>query len=68
LPSTFLPLEPFIYGRDDDKSMIFDSLECVTKDKLYVFSFVGMAGIGKIALAQHLYNDPGIMEIFYLTA
>jgi hypothetical protein len=32
-PSTFLPLEPFIYDRDDNKSVIFDWLKCVTKDK-----------------------------------
>jgi hypothetical protein len=41
-PSTFLPREPFIYGRDVDISRIFNWLKRVTKDKLSMFSLVGM--------------------------
>jgi hypothetical protein len=39
-PSTFLPLEPFIYDRDDNKSVIFDWLKCVTKDKRSLLAFL----------------------------
>ncbi|KAK2643519.1 hypothetical protein Ddye_025282 [Dipteronia dyeriana] len=58
-PSTCLLTEPAVYGRDEDKRKI---LEMMSNDELNganfrVISIVGMAGVGKTALAQVVYND-----------
>ncbi|WVZ03282.1 hypothetical protein V8G54_024088 [Vigna mungo] len=57
--STSLVAEEVIYGRDEDKDMIFSWLTSDTNDtKLSILSIVGMGGMGKTTLAQHIYNDP----------
>ncbi|WVZ16954.1 hypothetical protein V8G54_009936 [Vigna mungo] len=61
--STSLVAEEVIYGRDEDKEMIFNWLRSNTNDnKLSILSIVGMDGMGKTTLAQHVYNDPKTEE------
>ncbi|KAL2335106.1 hypothetical protein Fmac_016319 [Flemingia macrophylla] len=65
LPSTSLVVESVIYGRDDDKEIIFNWLRSKTDkiSQLSILSIVGMGGLGKTTLAQHIYNDPRMKEI-----
>ncbi|KOM49456.1 hypothetical protein LR48_Vigan08g028300 [Vigna angularis] len=61
--STSLVAEEVIYGRDENKEMIFSWLTSDTNDnKLSIISLLGMGGIGKTTVAQHVYNDPKIKE------
>ena len=61
--STSLVAEEVIYGRDEDKEMIFSWLTSNPNDnKLSILSIVGMGGMGKTTLAQHIFNDPKIKE------
>ncbi|RDX75101.1 putative disease resistance RPP13-like protein 1, partial [Mucuna pruriens] len=62
LPSTSLVVESVIYGRDDDKEIIFNwlTLDTGNHNQLSILSIVGMGGEGKTTLAQHVYNDPRI--------
>lgn len=66
LPTSSLVDETIIYGRDDDKEIIFNWLICEPKnDKpLSIIFVVGMRGMGKTMLAQHLYNDPRMEGVF----
>ncbi|KAL2335691.1 hypothetical protein Fmac_016904 [Flemingia macrophylla] len=64
LPSTSLVVESVIYGRDDDKEIIFNWLtsQADNINQLSILSIVGMGGLGKTTLAQHIYNDPRTQE------
>jgi hypothetical protein len=71
LPSTSLPVDSVIYGRDVDKEVICDWLISDAendKPQLSIVSIVGMGGIGKTTLAQHLYNDPKMEDTFDIKA
>ncbi|KAL2588164.1 hypothetical protein GLYMA_13G184800v4 [Glycine max] len=64
LSSTSLVVESVIYGRDDDKATILNWLTSDTDNhnELSILSIVGMGGMGKTTLAQHVYNNPRIVE------
>jgi len=62
LSSTFLPNESDIYGREDDKQIVFNWLTSDTHNNLSILSIVGMGGVGKTALAQHVFNHPRMDE------
>jgi len=64
LPSTSLVVESVIYGRDADKEIIFSWLTSETENpnQPSILSIVGMGGLGKTTLVQHVYNDSKIHD------
>ncbi|XP_057453690.1 putative disease resistance protein At3g14460 isoform X2 [Lotus japonicus] len=71
LPSTSLFGETVIYGRHHDKGTVFGWLMSDSENddhQLSIISVVGMGGMGKTTLAQHLYNDPRLEGKFDIKA
>ncbi|XP_027923494.1 putative disease resistance protein At3g14460 isoform X2 [Vigna unguiculata] len=64
MPSSSLVVESVIYGRDADKEKILNWLTSETEnhDQPSILSIVGMGGLGKTTLAQHVYNDTKLEE------
>jgi len=68
--SSSLVAEEVIYGRDEDKEIIFDWLTSDHENcsQLSILAIVGMGGMGKTTLAQHVYNNPMIEDKFAIKA
>ncbi|XP_068501514.1 putative disease resistance RPP13-like protein 1 isoform X2 [Phaseolus vulgaris] len=64
LQSSSLVVESVIYGRDADKDIIINWLtsEIDNPNQPSILSIVGMGGLGKTTLAQHVYSDPKIED------
>ncbi|KAK8469906.1 hypothetical protein PHAVU_004G009136 [Phaseolus vulgaris] len=64
LPSSSLVVESVVYGRDADKDIIINWLtsEIDNPNQPSILSIVGMGGLGKTTLAQHVYSDPKIED------
>ncbi|XP_058078546.1 putative disease resistance protein RGA3 [Magnolia sinica] len=60
-------IESEVFGRDDDKKIIAESLIHVgTQEDVSIIPIVGMGGLGKTTLAQFAYNDERVTKHFEL--
>ncbi|XP_050223699.1 putative disease resistance RPP13-like protein 1 [Mercurialis annua] len=70
IPTTSIVDEHGFYGRDADKNTLIELLlsDDLNGNDLGVVPVVGMGGIGKTTLAQHVYNDTRVQDWFDLKA
>ncbi|XP_058078559.1 putative disease resistance protein RGA4 [Magnolia sinica] len=60
-------IESEVFGRDEDKKKIVESLIHVgTQEDVSIIPIVGMGGLGKTTLAQFAYNDDRVTKHFEL--
>ncbi|GMH30594.1 hypothetical protein Nepgr_032437 [Nepenthes gracilis] len=66
LPSTDIPDEDRISGREEERRRIIEFLESCEGDRrrISVVAIAGMPGVGKTSLAQHVYNDEILRDFF----
>ncbi|XP_031264027.1 putative disease resistance RPP13-like protein 1 [Pistacia vera] len=63
-PTTSLPIESAVYGREEDKARIIKIMSTAESGyaNFLVIPIVGMGGIGKTTLAQHVFNDKAMED------
>ncbi|KAK2640068.1 hypothetical protein Ddye_027863 [Dipteronia dyeriana] len=64
-PTSSLPTETTVFGRDGDAAKILDMVLSTGEsdgDNFRVISIVGMGGIGKTTLAQKVFNDEAVKD------
>ncbi|XP_058078560.1 putative disease resistance protein RGA3 [Magnolia sinica] len=60
-------IESEVFGRDEDKMKIIESLlDVSTQEDVSIIPIVGMGGLGKTTLAQFAYNDERVTKHFEL--
>ncbi|XP_058079595.1 putative disease resistance protein RGA4 [Magnolia sinica] len=60
-------IESEVFGRDEDKMKIVESLiDVSTQEDVSIIPIVGMGGLGKTTLAQFTYNDERVTKHFEL--
>ncbi|XP_058078566.1 putative disease resistance protein RGA3 [Magnolia sinica] len=60
-------IESEVFGRDEDKKKIVESLiDFSTQEDVSIIPIVGMGGLGKTTLAQFAYNDERVTKHFEL--
>ena len=65
-----LPDEFHVYGRDADKEAVMELLKLDRENgpKVVAIPIVGLGGVGKTTLAQIVYNDRRVEQMFQLKA
>ncbi|GAY68373.1 hypothetical protein CUMW_263630, partial [Citrus unshiu] len=64
-PSSSVPTEREVFGREEDKAKILDMVLADTPSdhaNFVVIPIVGMGGIGKTTLAREVYNDKAVED------
>jgi hypothetical protein len=54
-----------VYGRDAQKDIIIKLITEDRSDVVTILPIVGIAGVGKTAVAQLVYNDPKVKNQFH---